>query len=425
LLWIRWRRGEVAAKRTEKRKSGARLWRRLLSIASACVLCVANGHAALKTLAEYRGIYKRKNAEIAAAHGEVEEGALDEYARNLIAAKEFYRKKGDLDGITALKSEIERFATHRTVLEESNVKTPALLRQARVIYRKVLADAEVARDRRTLALVRDYMRPLDALKKDLVRREKLDGARRVDDEIKRMRFLFSETATRLRNPSRKEGVDGVQTPPAAQRRGLVAYYSFTGVEGNSASDDSGNGRGGTIRGARKVTEGKVGAGLALDGEDDVVIVPRSAHFERAAHTVAMWMKPRTSRRWQGIAGYWLMQATENFGYGLVLRPDGYCAFIEAGGLKWDYARTDTTLVEGKWHHLVGVRDGKRTMLYLNGVLQKRTTEMAPAFRAGVSLMIGGSGRQGQYFDGVVDEIMVYDRALSSQEVRVLFDHREK
>ena len=396
-----------------------------LFVVLVCMLSAATSDAALKTLAEYRAIYERKLNEINEAHSKAGKSALAAYGRDLETIKEHFRKKGDLEGITAMKDEMTRFAKERTVPQESEVKEPELLLRARIAYRKSVADTRIARDRRTVALVRQYLRPLDALKKELVRQEKLARARDVADEMKKVEFVLSEAEMRLRtSASGTAGSGGMRRLPAVLRAGLVLYYSFDSRDGKTVKDGSGKGADGELHGATWTGKGVVGGAYEFDGRDDHIVSDGHPGLAGTAHSIVAWVNSKPSQQWQGIAGYWL-QPSARAGYGLVIGSDGRFGLMEADGTKWAYAFADTVLRgDNEWHHVAGVRDGKRASLYIDGVLQKGTTDLKPTFGAGFRFIVGGGGKQGQFFHGTVDEVMVYSRALTRTEIVKLRELRK-
>jgi hypothetical protein len=72
---------------------------------------------------------------------------------------------------------------------------------------------------------------------------------------------------------------------------------------------------------------------------------------------------------------------------------------------------------GRWTHLAVSYDGGAVRLYINGVQVSHRRASGPIRRTTDPLWIGGNRPYGEYFDGVIDDVLVYDRALSAAEVR--------
>ncbi|RPK68508.1 hypothetical protein EES43_01500 [Streptomyces sp. ADI96-02] len=97
---------------------------------------------------------------------------------------------------------------------------------------------------------------------------------------------------------------------------------------------------------------------------------------------------------------------------------GAFAFSTPGGRR---ARLEITPETGKWYRLVGVRRGDRITLYVDGK-PAATTEAGPADVSTGPLSVGRAGYAGagaDFWSGSVDQVAVYDRALSDDEVSAL------
>ena len=400
--------------------SGSR--RFVLLTVAVYILSIGSLLAAPKTLEEYRQIYERKKAAIEAARSEAAENSLSVYGRNLLAAKEYYRKSGDLEGITGAKEEIERFGGEKTVPETSDLKTPALVLQARMAHAKRIAAAQEAHDKRTVSLVRQYMRALDDLKKELVRSEKLDAARNVAAEMSKLEVVLAHAQSGVDETGGDAGRDANKhaTIPDSLGKDVILHYSFDGEAGMRIEDVGGGGRHGKVLGRPKTVDGRIGNALEFDGAGTHILVGRDRSFHSRNHTIAAWVKSKNASRWQGIAGCWLKPGAKA-GYGLVMTGARRYALAEADGKGWSYAMGDVVLGgDAQWHHVVGVKRGGTAVLYVDGVKQKGTAGREPVFGKDSVFLVGYSGHSDQYFDGAIDELLVLDRALSAAEVGLLY-----
>jgi hypothetical protein len=197
-------------------------------------------------------------------------------------------------------------------------------------------------------------------------------------------------------------------PVVPDDTGLMAYYPF---EGN-ASDASGHGHNGTPEGGPQFVTGHIGQALDFDGVDDFVSTGKVA-----SQLDIDGNKPRTVSAWVytrgfadgGIYDVGARVASEDFS----LRTLGDVADqwrVQYWGGDFDF--TFNTLE--RWVHFVHVHDGTHTVVYGDGqVLVNRektlnTTDTNP-------FQIGLYGWPGNFFYGIIDEVRVYNRALTQAE----------
>jgi glucose/arabinose dehydrogenase len=202
-------------------------------------------------------------------------------------------------------------------------------------------------------------------------------------------------------------------PPPPAGNGPVVDLRFDDGAGTVAKDSSGRGHDGTIKGALWTTTGKVGGALSFNGSTDWVTVADANDLDLTnALTLEAWVKPKTLKSWQAVIS---KEAPGTIAYALyatggsVAQPN---AWIGPSG-----SYSPTPLTAGRWTHLAAVYDASTLRLYVDGQLvDTRTGVAAPPATTGV-LRIGGSGVwSGEQFDGLIDEIRVYDRALTAADV---------
>ncbi len=208
--------------------------------------------------------------------------------------------------------------------------------------------------------------------------------------------------------------------------GLVGMWSFDGpdISGTTAYDRSVYGNNGTIYGGATPAIGKNGQALSFDGNNDYVSVPYNATLEPADVSVSAWFK--TSANPSGdmqIASKRLFSTQGSYSLGL---KQSNSWKIEWGSYdsSWDLVYSDVSNYnDGRWHHIVGVNDGMVNKLYVDGVLQTQTDSDATLTYDQDSLFIGSYNPPGpgqSWFNGLIDEVRVYNRALSPDEVGDLY-----
>ncbi|MBN1766303.1 MAG: carbohydrate binding domain-containing protein [Sedimentisphaerales bacterium] len=223
---------------------------------------------------------------------------------------------------------------------------------------------------------------------------------------------------------------------------LVAHYPFD----VDASDATGHGHNGTYNGDATVSgaDTQVGAGaLLLDGTDDYVYIADSADpcdpcvitwadFGSSGVseevTISVWIKPAEwSTSWTQIVSKGFLADPNESGYRLT-RPDYDSAVFTCGGLPWDngtvWGGGQYTLGDGSWHHLAAVWDGGRVALYIDGNLQYYMPEPHGTLllKNGMQLQIGANqgADSSQHFNGLIDDVRIYDVGLSHAEVLKLY-----
>ncbi|MCP4450207.1 MAG: hypothetical protein GY809_02000 [Planctomycetes bacterium] len=199
----------------------------------------------------------------------------------------------------------------------------------------------------------------------------------------------------------------VITPVDPGTEGLVAAYDF---EGN-ANDVSGNGNNGTVNGDAQFSTGHTGSAIDCDGIDDYVSTDKVASQlgigGNAPRTISSWVFTRSFQD-GGIYDVGARVATQDFSLRTLATENTWRIQYWGGD-------TDFTLdTANKWVHFTHVHDGVNTKIYANGVLliDWAKTIDTPDTNP---FQIGCYGWQNDYFDGLIDEVRVYDRALSAGE----------
>ena len=222
------------------------------------------------------------------------------------------------------------------------------------------------------------------------------------------------------------------------RADLVAHWRFDETSGTIAHDASGNGHDGTITGDPKWGGGKIGGALEFNGTGDVVELG-AFDVVGPGITIAAWLKPNSfgindgrvltkANEW-GENDHWWMLST----------------IAEAGEIRLRFrlkttdGQSTTTLIAssgvveiGEWQHAAATWDGTTMRLYLNGEEVGSTAKGgdAVATDASVKASIGSQppdayatdiSHISKYFDGFLDDVRLYDGALSQDEIQILME----
>ena len=198
--------------------------------------------------------------------------------------------------------------------------------------------------------------------------------------------------------------------PAAPAPGLVAAYAFSAGAGATAADASGIGNNGTLLNANWVSTGRFGKGLMFDGTARVTVNDAPSLDLTTAMTLEAWVSPTIAEdRWRDVIykgddNYYLMGST----------PGGPPA---TGGTFTSPLIAQSALPPNVWSHLAATYDGTTLRLYVNGVQVASRAQTGSIATSNNPLSIGGDPIHGQGFVGRIDEVRVYNRALTTGEIQ--------
>ncbi len=238
------------------------------------------------------------------------------------------------------------------------------------------------------------------------------------------------TATGVADPSKSATAIINLTPsPLVPPSGLALYWTFDTPDdaGGTAQDKSGNNGNGTIVGSPVQIVGKLNEALSFNGASTSVTMnpaDGATAFNNSV-TVAAWIKT-TATSVEGIISKY---NAAGYGWGYLLRTNasgtvelllGWGDVASGPGLA-----TDTTKInDGQWHHVAAVLTlGVGVTFYIDGNYSSATaTNITAGGDNGSSLVVGVNPYTGfgNYFNGSVDEVRIYNRALNATEVNTVY-----
>jgi hypothetical protein len=197
-------------------------------------------------------------------------------------------------------------------------------------------------------------------------------------------------------------------------QGLVGYWRFVEGCGLKAFDYSGRGNHGTLTNGPTWTTGKA---LQFDGIDDYVDYESASDFDMAIGTISLWVKSDYSAsQWQGLIGIYESEYTDYLN--LYMRDNvGIYVRIEDDNVRKTDLTSSLKISDANWHQIVITQNGVLLSIYLDGVESSVTGTNSAYFTDHLTTWITKIGySQGTYFNGTIDEVRIYNRAPSAQEI---------
>lgn len=204
--------------------------------------------------------------------------------------------------------------------------------------------------------------------------------------------------------------------------GLVGAWLFDDGKGETVTDSSDNGLDGKIaKGKPKWVDGKFGGAMEFGGQDMVTVDDDDA-LDLSEFTIAAWVNiPKVSGAWQIIASKEHRNPTgRNYGlFGHINSGVVHYSFTTNAG--WKSFDAKTVVTDGDWQHVAGTYDGSDFKLYLNGGVDAQVSPGTKPDNHDNFLFIGGCDIGNYWMTGTIDEVVLYNRALSEQELNELID----
>ena len=205
----------------------------------------------------------------------------------------------------------------------------------------------------------------------------------------------------------------------AQSAGLVAAYSFDEASGTVLVDSSGNANNGTlVNGASWSTTARFGTAVNFDGVNDRIDIPDSNTLDLvSAMTLEAWVRPAANSGYRtvvlkevpGELSYSLYAADSDHG----TRPSGWVRVAQPSS----FADGTGSLPLNAFTHLAVTYNGTALVLYVNGVPARSVAVQGSIQNSSMGVHIGGNTVWGEYFQGQIDEVRIYNRALSQSEIQ--------
>ncbi len=220
----------------------------------------------------------------------------------------------------------------------------------------------------------------------------------------------------------------------ANDESLILYLPFDEGEGDTAFDRTRLGNHGKLEGPPQWVPGKHGKALEFDGDDDVVIIETKGSKELQLHESAGTAECWFLMKGEGISTAPRLIAKESItndscdcdplrgGFALKFRKHGakltLQLSVEKGSRKNNDPNPDAEVNNDVWYHAAGTWEEGEHRVYLNGklVFEDKGNEALPLKDVDNDLRIGGTFAGFRNFQGVIDEVRVWNRALPVKEI---------
>ena len=228
------------------------------------------------------------------------------------------------------------------------------------------------------------------------------------------------------------------------RADLVAHWKLDEISGTTAADTAGGDNTGTLNNGPSWVTGIIGGGLDFDGTDDFLNAPLTGiPIETASRTVALWFNAdNVSTQGARLFAYGDGSGTTGGGgndsnpfgdaFTFTIEDNGLIYFRYSGGNNRYNLAGNTNLSTNTWYHLAvvlpdGATGSDEVLVYLNGSPASTTLTgtVLPLFTdpspTAPDFYLGSDPTTGARFDGTLDDVQVYDAALSATDIASLYN----
>ncbi len=215
------------------------------------------------------------------------------------------------------------------------------------------------------------------------------------------------------------------------KNGLIAYYPFNG----NANDESGNNHHGSNFGATLTTDrfGQQNSAYQFDGIDDYIKVSNNSLLKNNNFSYSWWVNVKSLPAYG--AGSNMLEigsicSTVKYGQVISLNnnyvDDSHGWVVTSGnidGTRVFYTGNDVLPNLNEWYHLTLIRDNVSVKLYVNDhlIFSQKTDGAEAFFTSPLDFYIGSRcGAELHFFNGIIDDIRIYNRALTKEEINTLY-----
>ncbi len=216
------------------------------------------------------------------------------------------------------------------------------------------------------------------------------------------------------------GLAGKYKVQSTVPNGLTAWYA-----GDGNTNDLQGANNALLQNGATYGNGKVGQGFQFDGADDQITVPDNANQNGGSNlTIEAWINPTTlphggtifQKRTSGNVGGYLLETTQPSGNGA---SNGLQFVIMIGGV-YQTLNPAGILTTNVWQHVAATYDGAFMRIYVNGVEVGNKPQTGAIDAVNTPVVIGRNAVNNTAYQGGIDEISLFNRALTANEIRDIY-----
>ena len=386
----------------------------ILRLLVLCLAILAVADAQNTDFPTLKKAFEQKKGEIDQLRDNRRGAMLKRYAEIALNLKNQYQTAGKLDAAVASTKEIEASKKGEFVFSpDLETDFPPELQSARKVAAAEIRRIERQYGQEMLQLTQRYVQTLNTLKKSLVQKGELQEGIAVDEEIKSMASIVE----RLREG---RGMTNIKRPlPPELKKDLILFFPFDEEGKDFVEDLSESGYKGVLEGTTYVPNGKSAGARSFNGMRDRIAIsgplPDSTEV-----TVSVWINFQGDEMTGGIFSDFDGRTGNDLMLCLVGDERLHIRADKSGGRLRTQVRLRKS-VKNAWHHLVWVMDEDDSTVYLDG----RRVERVEARGTNVGFhraFIGFANNETNwaYFKGEIDELMVWKRALTGNQVDTVY-----
>ena len=212
---------------------------------------------------------------------------------------------------------------------------------------------------------------------------------------------------------------------------LVAEWHFDEGNGDIAGDSSGNGNNGILSDSLTMWthEGKINSSLQFEGADDYVKVPDSSSLDSITNNITLiaWVKTYSFDDHQNIIEKWDFEGVNQRSFELKIKTDGTVQWgISPDGTSSVWLTSNGAVSGNTWTHIAVTSDGETMKIFINSEEDpnKVSAPSSGIYQSTADLHIGrwwGGESWIWHFNGTIDEVKIYNRALSVEEIKADYE----